>query len=73
VSPGLARDLRNELREFRGARPNRETQRNAEAPERVCLNQRFRPGSTAIFASAARQTATAMRKAKAAQEKAKPN
>lgn len=40
-------------------------------PERFCLNQRFSPGSTAIFASAARETATAMRKVKAAQEKAK--
>ena len=42
-------------------------------PERFCRNQRFRPGSTAVFASAARQTATAMRKAKAAQEKVKTN
>lgn len=42
-------------------------------PERFCFNQRFRPGSTAIFVSGARQVAAAMRKAKGAQEKAKPN
>ena len=42
-------------------------------PERFCFNQRFRPGSTGIFVSGARQVAEAMKKAKAAQEKAKKN
>jgi hypothetical protein len=42
-------------------------------PERFCLNQRFRPGSTAVFVSAGRKIADAMRKGKAAQEKAKAN